>query len=273
MFHMAVRHREVVVQPVRFDIPFWVICICCFLVGCAASPEQESFVVEPDQFYRTTNTLVLTPVSLPDELESFADHMAEFDSLIASYLTGAGFNLIPALEYSAIWEAVMDRADGLFDSITGERDEEKFEAARDNLFNKLTELYQPDALLYPEIWIVEAPFSDGTARWDGTSQALIGFGTRLVDALGAAFSQSESSLPEGTVGAVSLVVFIESMEGEELYMNSGGIQVLEKVGRDPRDIRPVPDDDLLSDHDRNRRAVLTVLKPLLAELRDRSGMK
>jgi hypothetical protein len=236
------------------------------LAGCAGKVERGAFAVEPDLLTRSINTLVLTPVSLPSELDPYADHMEEFDSLIANLLTRTDFVLIPAREYSALWEGVMERAGWLFDPVTGERDDERFAAARDTLFSLLTDLYHPDALLYPEIWIVGAPFSEGTARWDGTSQGLIGFGTRLIDALGAALSGSDSNLPEGTVDALSLVVFIESMEGDELFVNSGGIQVMQKVGRDPGDVRPIPDEHVLSDHERNRSAVSKTLKPLLTAL-------
>lgn len=243
------------------------------LAGCAGKIEREPFAVEPDLLTRSISTLVLTPVSLPSELDPYADQMEEFDSLIAAMLTRTDFVLIPAREYSTLWEGVMEQVGGLFDPVTGERDEERFAAARGTLFNLLTDLYHPDALLYPEIWIVGAPFSDGTARWDGTSEGLIGFGTRLIDALGAALSGSGSNLPEGTVDALSLAVFIETMEGEELYTNSSGIQVLQKVGRDPRDVRPVPDEEILSNHDRNRRAILAVLEPLLTVRQTRSDMK
>lgn len=257
----------------RFSTPYAIVSAWLFLAGCAGSSQPEAFAVEPDLFYDVTNTLVLTPVSLPSELDPYADHVEEFDSLIASFLEQADFDLIPAKEYSTLWEGVMEQVGGFFDPVTGERDEEKFTAARDSLFSLLTELYHPDALLYPEIWLVGAPFSEGTARWDGTSQALIGFGTRLIDALGTVFSGSESNLPEGNVDALSLVIFIENMEGEELYMESGGIQVMQKVGRDPRDVKAVPDDEILSDHERNRKAVVIALKPLLTALRDHSEMK
>jgi hypothetical protein len=257
----------------RLSTPCATVVASMLLAGCAGKAEREAFAVEPGLIAQSINTLVLTPVSLPTELDPYADHMEEFDSLIADLLAQTDFVLIPAREYSTLWEDVMEQAGGLFDPVTGERDEEKFAAARDTLFSLLTELYHPDALLYPEIWIVGAPFSEGTARWDGTSQGLVGFGTRLIDALGAAFSGSESNLPEGTVDALSLAVFIETMEGEELYANSSGIQIMQKVGRDPLDVRPVPGEEILSNHDRNRRAILAVFEPLLTVLQTRSDME
>lgn len=213
---------------------------------------------------RGIRTIVLTPTSLPEELAAFTPAMEEIDSLIEASLGDAGFELIPASEYARIWEDIMERVGGVVDSVTGERVEERFESARQQLFAQLGELYGPDALLYPEIWIVDAPFAEGTAQWDGTSQALIGLGTRLIHALGASFSGSESNLPTGAVEALSLVVFVEDMGGDELYANSGGIEVLERVGGDARDRRRVPDDELLTNHARIRKAVAEALDPLLS---------
>ncbi len=257
-------------RPRRTGLLYPAISVLLLLAGCTSHPDPEAFAIEPDQFYRAANTIVLTPATLPGELASYAARAVEFDSLIASALEQSGLNLVPAYEYSALWETVMERAGGFFDPITGERDEQKFTLARDSLFGLLQELYAPDALLYPEVWIVGAPFAGGVAQWDGTSQALIGLGSRILDALGAVLGQSESNLPEGTVDALSLVVFVEDIEGMELYANSGGIQVLQKVGRDPDDVTIVSGEEILSDHDRNRRAVWIALEPLLTALHART---
>ncbi len=232
-------------------------------VSCSVNSDQATVAATPDQQYVSVNTIVLTPVSVPEGLEEHTAAMEEFDSLIAVSLERADYTIIPAEEYAALWEGILSRTVGLFDSLTGERNEAVFEAARQVLFGRLNELYHPDALLYPEIWIVDAPFSGGTAQWDGVSQELVGVGTRIVDALGALFSATESNLPTGDVEAVSLVVFIENMEGEEIYANSGGIQVLEKVGRHPDDRKPVSKNEWFTNHSRNRRAVSIALGPIL----------
>ena len=72
----------------------------------------------------------------------------------------------------------------------------------------------PDALLYPEIWEVEAPFSVGVATWGGISQSIIG---------GGGYS--------GDVLAASLFVAIQDTLGNELYTREAGIQVLESLFR------------------------------------------
>jgi len=231
-------------------------------IACSVNSDQATYSATPDQPTVSLNTIMLTPVSVPERFEEFTTAMEAFDSLIAVSLEQAGYKLIPAHEYAALWEEILERTVGLFDS-TGERNEAVFESARQELFGQLGGLYQPDALLYPEIWIVDAPFTGGTAQWDGVSQELVGVGTRIVDALGALFSATESNLPTGEVEAVSLVVFIENLEGEEIYANSGGIQVLEKVGTHPDDREPVPKEEWFTDHSRNRRAVSIALGPIL----------
>ncbi|UCG85467.1 MAG: hypothetical protein JSW71_16250 [Gemmatimonadota bacterium] len=236
-----------------------------FGICCVANPDPKDITVTPQQVIADFTTLVLTPVSLPDELADYTAAMGQFDSLIAAVLERTGLDLVPAPEYAAIWEGILDRAEALFDSATGERNEEAFDLARQQLFSRLIELYDPDAILYPEIWVVGAPFSNGVARWDGTSQALVGLGTRLIHAFGAWFSGSESHLPAGTVDALSLVVFVESIEGQEFYAKSGGIQVLEKVGSDLEDRRSVPVEEWFADRVRNHKAVELALAPLLSQ--------
>jgi hypothetical protein len=241
----------------------WAVLMLCLGNSCTLAHQQEELEVVRHAS-SLAETIVLTPTVVPEELAEFSAAMEEVDSLIAAALKATGFRLVPAGEYATIWERLMERVGGVLDSATGERMEERFEVARRQLLNELDSRYDPDALLYPEIWIVDAAFSEGAARWDGTSQALIGLGTRLIHALGAAFSGSESNLPSGTVEALSLVVFLEDMDGEELYANSGGIEVLEKVGSDPRDRRRVPDQKLFTNHARIRRAVALALDPLLS---------
>ncbi len=50
---------------------------------------------------------------------------------------------------------------------------------------------------------------------------------------------------------------------EKIFANSGGIQVLEKVGRHPDDRKPVSEDEWFTNHSRNRRAVSIALGPIL----------
>jgi hypothetical protein len=200
---------------------------------------------------------------MPGELQNQATAAGEFDSLIAAVLADAGYSLVAVDEYIAVWGRILDQMGGLSDPITGERDEMKFDLARERLYLDLSEMYQADAVLYPEIWTIDAPFGEGVATWDGTSQSMVDFGVRVLDFIGAILSSSESKLPRGTVRALSLVVFLEDMNGVEVFSDAGGIELLEIVGTDPESRRMVPEEELFQDRQRSREAVDQALRALV----------
>ncbi len=102
----------------------------------------------------------------------------------------------------------MEESGGFFDPYTGERHEQRFQTAVEQLEQELRDRFDPDALVYPEIWAVEAQNSYGTAMWDGTSQSASRMGAIVM--------------------ALSLIVIIEDIDGNELYVNGGGIAIAER---------------------------------------------
>jgi hypothetical protein len=214
--------------------------------------------------FHGNETIVLTPVLLPEELEGREVAATELDSLVASLLASSGYSVVPPDHYTTIWTDLVEQMGGLHDPNSGQLDQERFDLARERLFSDLTELYRADAVLYPEVWVVDAPFSDGVASWDGVREGLVGFGTRLLEALSSIlWQEGQSSLPVGKVRALSLVVIAEDMSGYEILSSAGGIQVLEKVGLNPSDIEAVRDRDLLVDSERIAKAAAIALSPLL----------
>ena len=89
-------------------------------VSCSVNSDQATYAATPDQQYVSVNTIMLTPVSVPEGFEEYTTAMEEFDSLIAVSLERAGYTIIPAEEYAALWEGILSRTVGLFDSLTGE---------------------------------------------------------------------------------------------------------------------------------------------------------
>ena len=233
------------------------------LAACARKSDSYPFSIPPEGFFQQTEIIALTPVSMPEEIRQQAAAAGEFDSLIAAVLTDAGYSLVSVDDYLAVWGHILDQMGGVSDPITGERDEAKFELARERLYLDLSEMYYADAVLYPEIWTVDAPFAEGVASWDGTSQAMVEFGIRVLDFIGAILTRSESQLPRGTVRALSLMVFMEDMNGVEVFSDAGGIELLEQVGTDPGSLQVVPEEELFQDRERSRKAVDQALRRLV----------
>lgn len=220
--------------------------------ACAVRPSSsyDVFLVPGGVFRDSVARVVLAPVVLQTDVAVPETILQRIDSLIAGELSASGFEVVPAVVYEEIWMRLNEEAGGFFDPYTGERDEGRFQEAVDQLKLELQEAFDPDALVYPEIWPVEVPVSYGTASWDGVKQAA--FGVRDV------------------ILALSLVVVIEDMEGRELFVNGGGLEVVEMWSRALGVVRR-PTRDMFGDDKRIVDAVEIALHPLLENRRGRAG--
>lgn len=235
--------------------------------GCATSgayDQQAALYSEPAwDFHNGSRLLVVAPVTAPLEFEIAESSLAQMDSLIEGALVEGGHRCVPAADYSRIWERAVHQIGGLYDSTTGEPDEFKAELARDRLRTDLIDMYHPDYVLYPEIWVVQAETSGGIARWDGVSQPVVGLGGRVINAIDALLHQYDGFLEPGFVDALSLGVVVEDMEGTVVYQNAGGIEVLEEGDAVTEKENGRSLSNILTDGERNQRAVRSALLPLL----------
>ncbi len=203
------------------------------------SYETSLFTVPSDSLLRRIETVALVPVRVPDDLDVPESVLTEYDTVLESVLRLSGFAVVPAAEYSKIWSRLTQEAGGFFDPFTGRRDEPKFDAAVRQLYRELNEVAAPDALLFPEIEVVETEYFSRSAEWDGASQR--------VEAPGGS----------GWALVLSLVVVLESMDGRELYSNVQGVEIIE--GPDGAAIEPPPH----GDPERRTRAAMGALRPLI----------
>ena len=218
--------------------------LCC---GCRPVPRSHTFVVPREQVYAEVARIALTPAVLGEGAEVPEEVLLELDSLIAAKVHDAGFETVPSVVHAEIWARVVEEVGGLFNPYTGVFDEERFQTAVQQLKKELQEKYAPDALLYPEIQVVEAEADYSHARWDGTSQSV---GGRVA----------------GVFYALSLAVVIEDMDGVGLYLGRGGLELIERWDRSVGDYVSVPDSSLFLDRARIVNAVDLALGPIV-ELR------
>jgi hypothetical protein len=243
----------------RRGIPL-ILLLCAQLAsGCANRSDSVSFSIPREEFLRTARTIVLAPVSGPPGIEVAESLLTQIDSMIEETLLGAGYFCVPRGAYDEAWDRIVVQMGGLYDSVTGEFDEMRFEVAHEQLRRDLFDMHHPDYLLYPEVWVVQASHSGGVAEWDGTSQPVVGFGWRVLDVIGALLNQTEGFLEPGVVDAISLGVVVENMDGVEILRSAGGIEVLKEKTLDP----PALYEPILTDPERNQEAVRTALLPLL----------
>lgn len=235
--------------------------------GCAGKSKVDPFFTSPDIFRTEIHTLVVAPVIAPDGLEISESAMVVLDSLIREEIDTIGFATAGAEAYNETWVPILERSGGFYDPITGGQDEARHREARMRLYDELAATFGADAVLYPELWLVDAPFEGGVARWDGASEdvrVLAGQVLDWVSTIAAALASlnADHEAPAGSVSALSLGIVIESIEGAEIYSHASGIQVLEKMRWHERDWQQVPPEELLADRDRMKRAVRLGLRPL-----------
>ncbi len=227
------------------------------LLGCAGKPSYDPWLAPRDSFLTSTRTIALSPIRVPDDLEQPAPVEATFDSLITEALRAAGFAVVSPDIVSDIWGHGADSVGGYYDPMTGRQDTSKLNPLRRYLKQRLREEHGAEAVLFPEINVVDAPYSDGTATWDGTSQAVAGFFKVLLAAI------ANTDLPAGTAQGLSLYVQIESVEGGVVFTNSGGIELLAKPTGDGSRLNWVPREKLFVDRQRNEKAVRVALGSLV----------
>ncbi len=226
-------------------------------LGCAGKASYDPWLVPRERFLASTRTIALSPIDVPDELEQPEPVLAIFDSLITEALCAAGFAVVPAGVVSDIWGHGTDSVGGYYDPKTGRQDTTKLNPLRRYLKQRLRAEHGADAILFPEIIVVDAPYADGTATWDGTSQAVAGFLRVLLSAI------TSNTLPAGTAQGLSLDVQVESVEGGVVFTNRGGIELWAKPDRDGSQLNWVPRDQLFLHPDRNRKAVRLALGSVL----------
>ncbi len=225
--------------------------------GCATKSPYVPFSISTEEFQKTANRIAIAPVLAPEGIEVADSSLAQIDELIESVLLGAGYSCVSVSEYTDVWDRILTQMGGLYDSVSGEIDELRLEVAREQHRRDLSDLYRPDYVIFPEIWFVQAAANGGVAKWDGASQPLVGFGTRVLNFIDAMLNQSYGFLQPEMVNALSLGVVVENMDGVEVFEHSGGIEVLKHLD-DSEGF-----DAVLRDSQRNLRAVQLALQPIL----------
>jgi hypothetical protein len=185
-------------------------------------------------------TIAVSPLEIPDGLDNPEPVRTLFDSLIAAEVQGSGFTVVPSAETGAIWKRLVDSVHGFYSALTGELVRDKYTAVVSGTSRELQDRFHAEVWLRPRIDVVAVRFEGGKARWDGADEGVEG---------GA----------NGTVPALSLVVFAANMGGEQLYQGRGGIQVLRKGSG----LKEVPRDKLFKDTKRNLKALHLALDSLL----------
>lgn len=236
------------------------------VAGCAIEPPAppSHFTVTHDDFYAKVKTVAIAPLVIPADLANPTPVATKFETLIAAMLREGGYKVVPSKEYAALFEQAKGKYGGYFDAYTGKLDEAKYDAVLSATRQALNTRFKVDAVLYPRIQVVDAPWHDQWANWDGTTETiqsatwLVGKGVVKFVSQPEMFLIGNGPHEDGTVKAYSLAVSIEDIYGNRMYTNQGGIQVLSKMTGST--FTPLPREELFNDESRNVKAVNIALE-------------
>ena len=199
-------------------------------VGCLTTVTEQPynpFLAPADTVRSVVNTVIVTPTVPPEGVLVSAMSARRIDLVIEARLRQGGYSVVPATEYSRIWDGILLQMGGFFDPITGQRDEEKFKTARKELLRELKGRFDTQVLLYTELQVVDASVDNGVAAWDGVTHDIGGEYTPIRWEFRDTFERSEfGGNADGVVSAITLMVAIDGPDGKELYRNFGGVEVL-----------------------------------------------
>ncbi|MEO0365413.1 MAG: hypothetical protein AAF265_07980 [Pseudomonadota bacterium] len=196
--------------------------------------------------------IALVPIRMMDVPEHDAA-VAEFHELLTIKLERFEYQIVPADVYAEAWQAELESIGGIYDAVTGRRNEEKFAAAQARVRAAIQASHGATAFLETSIDNREIPHQGGLARFGGVkSWPHVKGAARL----------GGSTLNIGVVRALSLHAELYSAAGELLFENYGGIQLLTRETREGKTMA-YPADELLRNTEFNKGAIHLALRNML----------
>ncbi len=224
----------------------------------AATKPDPRFKVAPAELLATLRTIGVVPSVVPNDVPDAEQVAQRLDSEVVSWLTSAGYQVVPPAEMRAIRARASAAMGGVYDPLTGRAVKEKL-AALDEFTNvEFTVKHRVDALLRIAVVTRRARFLGGVAGWDGVHESSTGQTgvSGLMVGLGSA----------GKLPALSLAVQLTEVQGNALYASLGGLQLLGYVDRSGRNgafgQRSVDPKFIMDDPVRDERALALALDPL-----------
>jgi hypothetical protein len=112
----------------------------------ARAYEYHEFSQAKEQVLATVRTIALRPVALPARFENREAIQRQFETELTAALVAAGFRVVPGADFDAVWRQNARRLGGVFDIVTGELADDKFNTCYEYTARELARLYDVDAI-------------------------------------------------------------------------------------------------------------------------------
>ena len=219
--------------------------LAAWTIACQGAGGYDPLRIPEQELRARVRRIALASLRAPNGLVDRAAVQERVHALIASDLTGSGFEVVGADAMETAWREAAEAVGGLYDPKTGEADGDKWDAVREATYRELAAVHRVDAVLYTTL-AVEIRRLDGReapvcGRWDTLYWP-------------ASWSIGESAT---LVVNACLDLEIVDLDGRVLYSIRNGGDNLETFLQQTRSRRPV--EERFADPQRLRRLVSGLL--------------
>jgi hypothetical protein len=215
----------------------------------ACAKPYDPFRIPAAELRERVRTIALVPLRVSLDVADPALAREKIEPLVAARLAAGGFRVVGAQETERLWREAAAEVGDVFDPLSGEVDQELFDAVEDSVYHELRAEHGVDAVLWMRISAVELYLTGAKTTFCGTTDAVYWPGETL-------------GTFEGTtlVLAACLNTTLYDMEERELYSIRSGLETIETFARQTRAERPMG--ERLQDPARLKQAVDETLGPL-----------
>ena len=215
-----------------------VVFVSIFLITLPALAQEDPYFIDKRDFRKQYKTIALSPVDAVEIFNVSGSVAAALEEEITKRLERRGYTVLPSSVLGGIRAEMEQHVGGLEDPETGKVSPARQRAVRDHATRELWFRHDIDAIATIRVAIVDATFQKGRAEWDGASQKLL--------------AEGRDRGYGGNIRASSVVLGIFDPSGRLLYLNYGGLELLQK--RVEAKLLPLPASDYFADEKRVRKA-------------------
>jgi hypothetical protein len=230
--------------------------LAVLLAASACATPYDPFRVPAPELRGRVRTIALAPIRVNADLVDPVTARERLEPLVAAKLAAAGFRIVASEELERLWRSAADDVGGVFDPVTGEADDERYQAVESAVHHELRAQHGVDAVLRMWIDTVELFLALSSVTFCGTT--------------------GDAYWPGGTLGTFETATLVRAacfhtvlvdLEERELYGIRAGLETIETYARQTRAERPLS--ARLADPAGLRDAVDATLGPLAGDAAER----
>ena len=225
--------------------------VLALLAAPTLANKESPFLIEKKEYKNRVKIVSLAPLDVAPGLDLTPEMHQFIETEAAKQLDKTKVDAIAIEPYARIRDMMVQQVGGITNA-EGQVLVAKQRIVWDHAKREMRHRHQMDAFAQISIRPVSAVFSDDRAEWDGVKQK--------VKASGDGFSLFGGKNYQGTIGALSFQLAMIDRNDELLFVNRGGIEVLQE--RQGGKLVPLDSTVLMQDEKKIKKAIQLAFKPL-----------